>query len=107
MAVMLLMKWDDVSPEQYDRVIEELDIDNDPAHGGLLHLAGNDDGGLRVTDIWESQEQFERFAQERMMPAVQKVGIDGQPEVTFLELRNVHSPRGDEVLAMDRAAAAR
>jgi hypothetical protein len=107
MAVILLMKWDGVTPEQYDQVIEELGINEDPAHGGLLHLAGNDDEGLRVVDVWDSEEAFNSFAESRLMPTVQKLGLEGQPDVTFVELRNVHSPRGEEVTSMDRAAAAR
>jgi hypothetical protein len=107
MAVLLQMKWDGVTRDEYDRVIQELGIDDNPADGGMLHLAGVDDDGLRVIDVWESQEAFERFAEARLMPTVQKVGLDGQPDVTFVELHNVHSPRGEEVLAMDRAAAAR
>ena len=107
MAVLLQMKWDGVSPEEYDRVVQELGIEENHADGGMLHLAGLDDGGLRIVDVWESQEAFERFAEARLMPTVQKVGLEGQPDVTVVELHNVHSPRGEEVLAMDRQTAAR
>jgi hypothetical protein len=32
--------------------------------GALFHWATKSDSGVRVTDVWESNEQFERFAQE-------------------------------------------
>ena len=39
------------------------------------------DGKLRVSEIWDSQEQFEAFG-ERLMPILEQVGIDpGQPEI--------------------------
>jgi hypothetical protein len=107
MAFLMLMKWDGVKPDEYDKVIEELGLDDEHADGGLLHFAGLDDSGLRVVDVWESPEHFERFGQERLMPAVQRAGVEGEPEVTLVELHNVHSPRGEEVLAMDSGATAR
>jgi hypothetical protein len=45
------------------------------------------DGGLRVSEIWESQQQFEAFG-ERLMPLLNEVGIDpGQPEI--LQIHNI------------------
>ena len=45
------------------------------------------DGNLRVSEIWDSQEQFEAFG-ERLMPILEQVGIDpGQPEIH--EVHNV------------------
>jgi hypothetical protein len=34
-----------------------------------------------VTDLWESPEQFNRFAESRLMAGVKQVGIEGEPEV--------------------------
>jgi hypothetical protein len=45
------------------------------------------DGNLRVSEIWDSQEQLDAFG-ERLMPVLSEVGIEpGQPEV--LEVHNI------------------
>ncbi|MEU4350267.1 hypothetical protein [Streptomyces sp. NPDC023838] len=49
-------------------------------------MAWFESGVLRVTDVWESQEDFERFFGERLAPAVEKAGIVGQPDIQLLPL---------------------
>lgn len=45
------------------------------------------DGNLRVSEVWDSQEQLDAFG-ERLMPVLSEVGIEpGQPEV--LEVHNI------------------
>ena len=45
------------------------------------------DGNLRVSEIWDSREQFEAFG-ERLMPLLAEAGIDpGEPEV--IEIHNI------------------
>ena len=42
---------------------------------------------MRVSEIWDSQEQFEAFG-PRLMPLLKDIGIDpGEPEL--LEIRNI------------------
>ena len=45
------------------------------------------DGNLRVSEIWDSQEQLDAFG-ERLMPVLSEGGIEpGQPEV--LEVHSI------------------
>jgi hypothetical protein len=46
------------------------------------------DDGIRVTDVWESREQFEKFAEEEIGPRTQEVGIPGPPQITFHDVHN-------------------
>jgi hypothetical protein len=87
MPTVMNMKWRGVTPEQYEQAREKVDWEGQPADGGMFHVAWFDDDGLRVVDVWESAEQFQRFTEERLMPGVQEVGIEGEPEV---ELRDAH-----------------
>jgi hypothetical protein len=43
---------------------------------------------LRVSEIWDSREQFDAFG-ERLMPVLKDVGVElsGEPEI--LEIHNV------------------
>jgi hypothetical protein len=72
----------------YDGMTAEMGIENDPPAGLIFHWAGEVDGKWTVTDIWESREHHERFRQERLFPAIQKVsGMDpaGGPQPTISE----------------------
>ncbi len=53
---------------------------NAPA-GRLHHVCYGEGSALRVMEIWDSPESFQRFG-ETLMPIVQSLGIvPGQPEV--------------------------
>jgi hypothetical protein len=46
-------------------------IGSDPAPGLIVHLAiERPEGGLRYLDVWESQEDCDRFTEERLHPVV-------------------------------------
>jgi thiamine pyrophosphate-dependent acetolactate synthase large subunit-like protein len=51
-----------------------------PVEGLLAHVAGQGANGFRVVDVWESEEAFQRFG-ETLMPVLQDVGVQGEPEV--------------------------
>jgi hypothetical protein len=55
----------------YRRVRAE--IGDEPPDGLIAHLVVKRDGGLRHIEVWESQEQWERFRHDRAEPALEKV----------------------------------
>jgi hypothetical protein len=63
-------------PEMYDQVNAELGM-GEPPEGLLFHWAGHVNGKWTITDVWESREAHDRFRDELLMPAIQKVsGMD-------------------------------
>ncbi|MFI1168060.1 hypothetical protein ACH4UM_31800 [Streptomyces sp. NPDC020801] len=94
MAVVLSMRWAGVTPEQYDAVRELVQWEEHWADGGVLHVAWFEEDALRVVDVWESQEDFECFARDRLEAGVAKAGIVGEPEVTFWPLHRRMVPPG-------------
>jgi hypothetical protein len=74
--------------EQYDDTIRRLEEAGDfPPDGMEYHVCFLADGNVRVSEIWDSQEQLDAFG-ERLMPLLDEVGIDpGEPEV--LEIHNI------------------
>lgn len=53
----------------YERIIEGLG--EEPPKGLIVHLALElPEGGLRYVDVWESEEAWDRFAEERLHPVV-------------------------------------
>lgn len=53
-----------------------------PPEGLDYHVCFGSDEGLRVSEIWDSREQFEAFG-ERLMPVLTDAGIafSGEPEI--------------------------
>ena len=90
MAVGVVMDLDGATLDQYDQVIEKMGLTPRGAGpaGLLFHWVAQTDNGIRVTDVWETREQFDRFAQEQIGPYTQEVGIPNAPEISFYE---VHS----------------
>ena len=74
--------------EQYDDTVRRLEESGDfPPEGMELHVCFLADGNLRVSEVWDSQEQFQAFG-ERLMPVLADVGIDpGEPEI--MQVHNV------------------
>lgn len=73
---------------QYERVASSL-IDPAPA-GLILHVAGPTDEGVRIIDVWESEESWERFRAEWLGPAIAALGGPSRPEATFRALHAEH-----------------
>ena len=55
--------------------------------GALFHWATVTSDGVRVVDVWDSREQFERFSEEKIVPAVQQAGMPA-PEIQFFDVHN-------------------
>jgi hypothetical protein len=92
MAIVMLMHWPEVSLEQYERARKEINWEGDVPKGAKFHTTWMGNDGFHVLDLWESQEDFDRFTQERLMPGVQKIGIQGKPKVDFYQAHSVFAP---------------
>jgi hypothetical protein len=92
MAVGIRLKLDGGTAEQMDRLNAEIDPDGNPPEGILFHASGPVEGGWGVLDFWESREHFDRFAAERIGPAMAAIGATGQPEIHEFPVHE-HFPR--------------
>ena len=102
----------------YQRIVRGLGAE--PPKGLIVHLAvERPEGGLRYFDVWESEEDWDRFAEERLHPVVQPMlsghfGSDVPPEPPRTPLPAIHvwsvagpsGTRWDRVRSEDAAAAA-
>jgi hypothetical protein len=89
MAVAIDMTWTGMTTEQYDAALDAMGLSAGATHpGALFHWAAKTDDGVRVVDVWETREQFERFAQDSLQPMAQQLGISGEPELTVIEVHN-------------------
>ena len=75
MAVWFVFDVPGMTREQADAVLKALDLGGKPPPGQIFHVEGPSEGGTRVVDVWESEEAFGRFFQERLTPAFQQAGV--------------------------------
>ena len=90
MAVAVEMTFRGATLEQYDEVVRKMGLSpgGETPGGAISHWVAETSDGLRVVDVWESREAFERFAQEQIGPYTREVGIEGEPDVRFFDVHN-------------------
>lgn len=90
MAIAVQLDFTGGTLDQYDQVIQKMGFrpGGPGAPGGLFHWVTKTADGIRVVDVWASREQFDAFAQEKIGPITQEVGVSGPPAMTFYEVHN-------------------
>ncbi len=87
MAVAMLIDNPAGSQEIYEQLRERIGLDK-PA-GGIFHVAGpSPNGGWRVIEIWETEEDAKRFLAERLGPAANAVGTAPPPPPELWPVHN-------------------
>jgi hypothetical protein len=84
MSIVVRFQPTNLTAEKYDhttRQLEEADFAF-PPDGLDHHICFGSEGNLRVSELWDSREQFEAFG-EQLMPVLADAGIEfsGEPEV--------------------------
>ena len=78
-----------LTAENYDATQARIEASGKfPPNGLELHVAFSSGGNFRVSEIWDSKEQFEAFG-EHLMPILTENGVEleGPPEV--IEIHNI------------------
>ncbi|MBM2809253.1 MAG: hypothetical protein HW416_12 [Chloroflexi bacterium] len=90
MAVAVQLDFKGATLEQYDQVVQKMGFHpgGPGAPGGMFHWVTKTADGIRVTDVWNSRERFEKFSQEKIAPITQEVGFSAPPVVQFFEVHN-------------------
>ena len=80
------------TPEEYERVRNELAVGDGPPPGSSLHVAAvGDDGKIRIVEVWDAREQAEAFG-DKVRETRERLGVGAgrPPQVTYFE---VHTDR--------------
>ena len=86
MSVLARFTPASLTAQQYDESVRRLEEGGDwPPDGLEYHVCFGADGGLQVSEIWDSPEQLQEFG-ERLMPILTDVGIQfaGEPEIIHI-----------------------
>ena len=86
--VHVSMDFPGATTQEYDRVHAKLTAA--PIPGVLVHSCIKTPDGLRIVDVWESEEQFQTFAQG-MREAVLAEGFGEPQNLTVLPVHNMQT----------------
>jgi hypothetical protein len=87
----------DTTLEMIEAVTEEMDAHALPPNGLIVHTVVNLGGRLTIIDVWESEDDYNKFAEARLGPAfatvAERMGVDlsqgPQPETEILEVLSI------------------
>ncbi len=82
MSVVVRHQPKGLTRELYDEVSRRMEsVGNWPPDGMDVHVLFGEEGDMRVSEIWDSEEQFRAFA-DRLMSVLDEVGVSySEPEV--------------------------
>ena len=93
MPVGLRLSFASNSLDDHDQVNEALNFRADWPDGLIAHAAYEVDGHLVASDVWESRQHFDRFAEQRLQAAISQTLGDraNEPEIQERELHHFSS----------------
>lgn len=86
MAVLIRHRHPDMTLSQYDEISPPLIEKLKTQPGFITHVAFMDNGVFTVSELWESQEQHDRWFDENVAPQVP--GTEQQ----VVEVHAIHTP---------------
>ena len=86
MAVLIRHRSAGMTPSEYDEVSPPLIEKLKTAPSFMYHVAFVDNGTFTVSEIWESQEQHDRWIDENVKPNVPGI------EQEVIQVHAVHTP---------------
>jgi 3-dehydroquinate synthetase len=81
-----------LSPESYQELRERLDIDRRHPLGMIMHGATVTDGIVWVAQVWESADYASRWDEEKLLPALEALGLPLESDVKVFELDHLVTP---------------
>jgi hypothetical protein len=89
MPVAVIQDFEGATLDQYDKIIEQMGITPGGKHsdpGCLFHWVTKTDDGLKVVDVWETRDQFDKFITAQVVPRSLEAGFPNPPQTTIHEV---------------------
>ena len=90
MAVVVSAVAPGLTSEMYDEISKRSMPGHRLPDGCLVHIAGPVEQGWRVITVWESQDAFQHFREENLLPAVKELAGEQGPPHVEPEINPVH-----------------
>jgi len=90
MAIAVVMDFEGATLDQYDRLLEPMQLEREGSAppGCIFHWVTATESGVRVTDVWQSREQYEAFGKDQIGPFTVEVGFPGPPATAYFDVHN-------------------
>ena len=75
MAIVLELVFPKLTRDQYDQLKSRVGWVDSPPTGGISHVVWWEGDDCHGIDVWESQQAWQAFGEERMGPAAAELGI--------------------------------
>ena len=92
MATVMQMHWPEATKDQYEQARKLAAWETNTPKGAKYHVAWFGKDGFHAIDVWDSAQDFNAFLETRLLPAIQKIGIKGQPNVELSEAHATFAP---------------
>jgi hypothetical protein len=90
MSIVVRFKPTALTTEKYNETMNRLEAEGMwPPDGCDYHICFGSDGNLKVSEIWDSVEQFQAFG-ERLMPLLADAGVESSGEPEIFEVQNTY-----------------
>ena len=74
MAIMCIFTGKGFTKQMYEQIRKEIDWEHNHPTGEIFHSVGFDKSGdIHVTDIWESEQHFNNFHDNKLKPSLDKI----------------------------------
>jgi hypothetical protein len=90
MSVVIVNEMEGATQEVYDEVNPKVMPGGNLPDGCQLHIAGPIENGWRVITVWESEDRFQQFRDEKLIPAL-KEADEGQRIAPSITAQPVHN----------------
>ena len=97
MTILALFTGNNLTKQMYESLLKEVDWVHNHPPGGIFHAAAFDNSGnnIHVADVWESEDDLNKFVKEKLMPAMQQLNIP-VPHMEIFQIHNVNAFSGIE-----------
>ena len=91
MAVVIVNEIEGGSQEMYDKVNPKVMEGGSLPEGCQLHIAGPVENGWLVITVWDSEDQFQQFRDEKLLPALREAGAEERiaPKISANPVHNL------------------
>jgi hypothetical protein len=73
-AIVVVNEIEGGNQDFYEQVSGKVMSEGRLPEGCQVHIAGPTDTGWRVITVWDSEEQFDQFRNEKLIPTLREVG---------------------------------
>ena len=94
MAVVVVNEIAGGDQDFYDRINPQVMPEGKLPDGCRAHIAGPIEGGWRVITVWESDDQFQQFRNDKLIPAIREAGGEDRiaPKISTEPVYKVLTP---------------